>query len=139
MIRYLLDTNVVSEPARPDPSPRVVERLEAHGGEVALPSIVWHELVYGVERMDEGHRRSYLADYLAEVVRPSMPIVPYDAAAARWHGKARAALEAEGHARPFADGQIAAIAATRDLILVTRNISDFECYEELHVENWFAD
>jgi len=138
MIRYLLDTNVISEPARPDPSAHVIERLEAHGGEVALPSIVWHELVYGVERMDEGRRRSYLADYLREVVRPAMPIIPYDGVAAQWHGTTRAALEAQGRSRPFADGQIAAIAATRDLILVTRNTSDFAFYEELHVENWFA-
>jgi tRNA(fMet)-specific endonuclease VapC len=139
MIRYLLDTNIISEPARPDPSSEVVERLEAHSDDVALPSIVWHELVYGVGRMDEGRRRSYLADYLRGVVRPSMPIIPYDEAAAQWHGAARARLEAEGQSQPFADGQIAAIAATRELILVTRNTSDFERYDKLHVENWFAD
>lgn len=138
MIRYLLDTNIISEPARPDPSTPVVEKLEAHSGEIALPSIVWHELVYGVARMDEGRRRSYLAGYLREVVRPSMPIIPYDAAAAQWHGEPRAALEAEGRPRPFSDGQIAAVAATRDLILVSRTTSDFALYGALHVENWFA-
>ena len=138
MIRYLLDTNIISEPARPSPSEHVVQRLEAHSGEVALPSVVWHELVYGVERMDEGRRRSYLSDYLREVVRPAMPVIPYDAASSQWHGRTRATLEAQGLTRPFVDGQIAAIAATRDLILVTRNTSDFEYYEELHVENWFT-
>ena len=137
MIRYLLDTNVISEPARPEPSAKVVERLEAHDGELALPSVAWHELVYGVERMDTGQRRSYLAHYLTDVVRPSMPILPYDAVAARWHGEARAALEAQGRPQPFADGQIAAIAVTRDLILVTRNTSDFAPFKDLHVENWF--
>ena len=142
MIRYLLDTNVISEPARPDPNAGVVDQLEARGGEVALPAPAWHELIYGVERMPEGKRRTYLADYVSEVVRPSMPIIPYDRAAAHWHGTARAALEAQGRPQPFVDGQIAAIAATRSLILVTRNTSDFEAYEELdealHVENWFA-
>ena len=137
MIRYLLDTNIISEPARPDPSDEVVERLEARSDEVALPSIVWHELVYGVERMDQGRRRAYLADYLSEVVRPSMPIIPYDQVAAEWHGTARAKLEAQGKPQPFADGQIAAVAATRNLILVTRNTSDFGFYNDLHVENWF--
>lgn len=139
MIRYLLDTNVISEPARPNCSDQVVDRLEAHSDEAALPSIVWHELVYGVQRMDEGRRRSYLAGYLREVVRPSMPILPYDQAAAQWHGTARAELEAQGLTQPFADGQIAAIAVTRELILVMRNTSDFSAYDELHVENWFAD
>lgn len=137
MIRYLLDTNVISEPARPDPSEQVIDRLDAYDGEMALPSIVWHELVYGVERMAEGQRRAYLANYLTEVVQPAMPIIPYDTAATRWHGAARAALERAGTPRPFADGQIAAIAATRDLILVTRNTADFADYEGIHVENWF--
>lgn len=152
MIRYLLDTNVVSEPARPDPSGRVVRRLEKREGELALPSVAWHELIYGAYRLKEGQRRSYLTEYLTDVVRPSMPILPYDGAAARWHGKARAALEAAGRPTPFADGQIAAIAATRDLVLVTRNTSDFEPFvgvseeksasgaeEELRLENWFEE
>lgn len=95
MTRYLLDTNIVSEPAKPTPSEAVLTRLRERSGTVALPAIAWHELVYGAERMDEGRRRSYLLEYLHEVVRPFMPILPYDAAAARWHGRARAALEAE--------------------------------------------
>ena len=91
--------------------------------------------------MDEGKRRTYLIQYLQylqEVFRPSMPIIPYDSLAAQWHGSARAALEAEGRPQPFADGQIAAIAATRDLILITRNTADFQLYTGLHVENWFV-
>lgn len=152
MIRYLLDTNIVSEPAKPDPSEAVLTRLWERSGEVALPSIGWHELIYGAERMDRGRRRDYLLEYLREVVRPSMPIVPYDAAAARWHGRARAALQREGLSTPFADGQIAAIAATEELTLVTQNTSDFEPFANLEetgageetalggglrVENWF--
>ncbi len=138
MITYLLDTNVISEPVRPDPNDAVLAQLNAHSSEVALPAPAWHELVYGAERLPEGKRRSYLMRYLTEVVRPSMPIVPYDDEAARWHGIARAALEAEGRTQPFVDGQIAAIASTRSLILVTRNTSDFEAYDELHVEDWFS-
>lgn len=141
MIRYLLDTNIISEPARPEPNVAVVNRLDARSGEVALPAPAWHELVYGVRRMPDGKRRRYLSDYLAEVVRPSMPVIPYDRDAARWHGRARAALEAQGRTQPFVDGQIASVAATRSLVLVTRNTSDFEAYEaltgDLHIENWF--
>lgn len=142
MIRYLLDTNVVSEPAKPDPSEAVLARLRERSGDVALPSVAWHELVYGAYRMDEGRRQSYLLEYLREVLRPSMPILPYDEAAARWHGRARAQLEKEGISTPFADGQIAAIAATEDLVVVTQNAADFEPFADLEegirVENWFA-
>ncbi len=141
MIRYLLDTNIVSEPAGPDPSDAVLTRLRRRSREVALPSVAWHELTYGAERMDEGRRRSYLMEYLHEVVRPSMPVLPYDATAARWHGWARATLEGEGLSTPFADGQIAAIAATEDLVVVTQNVSDFEPFAALEdgirLENWF--
>lgn len=93
--------------------------------------------------MDKGRRRSYLLEYLREVVRPSMPILPYDAAAARWHGRARAHLEREGRPTSFADGQIAAIAGTEDLTVVTENTSDFEPFRDfeggIRVENWFSE
>ena len=45
--------------------------------------------------------------------------------AADWHARERARLEATGTPPPLADGQIAAIAATNDLLLVTRNVEDF--------------
>ena len=128
-------------------------RLRERSGEVALPSVAWHELIYGAQWMDRGRRRSYLLEYLQEVVRPSMPILPYDAAAAQWHGRARAALEREGLSTPFADGQIAGIAGAEGLTVVTENTSDFEPFANLEevgaleeapledgiqVKNWFA-
>ena len=142
MIRYLLDTNVVSEPVKPEPSEAVLSRLREQSGEGALPSIAWHELTYGAFRMEEGKRRRYLLEYLREVLRPSMPILPYDGAAARWHGRARTRLEKEGRSTPFADGQIAGIAGAEGLTVVTQNTSDFEPFSRLEggidVENWGA-
>jgi predicted nucleic acid-binding protein len=44
---------------------------------------------------------------------------------------------AQGRPMPFADGQIAAIAATNGLVLVSRNRSDFLAYRDLATENWF--
>ena len=147
MIRYFLDTNVVSEPVTPEPSKSVLSRLRERSGKVALPSIAWHELIYGASRMEEGRKRRYLLEYLREVVGPSMPILPYDAAAARWHGRARAALEREGRPTAFADGQIAGIAAAQNLTVVTRNLPDFKPFATLSdeegpgpgidLENWF--
>lgn len=138
MIRYLLDSNIVSEPVRPRPDPRVQARLAEHGSHVALASVVWHELLYGMERLPEGHRKAFLRDYLADVVRPSAPVLPFDDAAAEWLARERARLDALGQPRPMLDGQIAAVAATRGLILVTRNTGDFGGYAGLHVENWFS-
>lgn len=137
MMRYLLDTNVLSEPVRSTPDAQVVATLRNHSGELATTSIVWHELIYGAERLPEGEKRTYLFTYLTEVVRTTVPILPYDAQAARWHGRERARLARLGRTRPFVDGMIAAVAATRGLTLVTRNVPDFEHFADLDVENWF--
>lgn len=137
MIRYLLDSNIVSEPARQRPAPQVQARYVSHAQEMAMPSVVWHELLYGLERMPTGRRRDFLARYLVDVVRPAMPVLPFDTAAAEWLARQRARLEAQGQPRPALDGMVAAVAATRGLILVTRNTGDFAGYDGLHVENWF--
>ncbi|MGK7882028.1 MAG: hypothetical protein AB4060_18295 [Crocosphaera sp.] len=42
-----------------------------------------------------------------------------------------------GKTPAFVDGQIAAIAYTNQLILVTNNVSDFQDFQGLQIENWF--
>jgi tRNA(fMet)-specific endonuclease VapC len=60
----------------------------------------------------------------------------YDQAAAEWHASERARLAARGRIIPHLDGQIAAVAATYNLILVTSNRRDFEPFEGLTIEDW---
>jgi tRNA(fMet)-specific endonuclease VapC len=74
--------------------------------------------------------------YLQDVIRASFPVLPYDEAAAAWHGVERARLDALGRPAPFVDGQIAAIAHVNDLVLVTVNTRDFARFKEITVENW---
>ena len=135
-LRYLLDTTIVSLPVSKMPDPVVVARLEASGPECAIAAPVWHELTYGCERLPHGKRRRSLEAYLRDVVRGSFPNLPYDEAAATWHGKERARLEAQGRPAPFVDGQIAAVAHVHGLVLVTINEKDFAAFEGLRVENW---
>ncbi|MEM6337686.1 MAG: type II toxin-antitoxin system VapC family toxin [Bacteroidota bacterium] len=137
MIRFLLDTNVISDVARPEPQPSVLSRYERHFHESALAATSWHELLYGVERLPAGRRKTELSRYMLNVIAPSLPVFSYDSAAAEWHAQERARLDAAGRTRSYTDGLIAAVAASRDLILVTRNVRDFEGYAGLHVENWF--
>jgi len=124
-LRFLLDTGVVSAPISKTPDPVILQRLEEYGLECAIAAPVWHELTYGCRRLPEGRRRAALDAYLEEVVRGSFPILPYDEAAAAWHGRERARLEALGRPAPFVDGQIAAIARVQGLVLVTTNLRDF--------------
>jgi tRNA(fMet)-specific endonuclease VapC len=135
-LKYLLDTNVVSEPLRPKPSRTVLRRLLSHEGETAIASIVWHELQFRCMRLPKSRRREAIERYLEEVVSASLPILDYDRAAAEWHGRERARLEAAGKRPPFIDGQVAAIAAVHDLVLVTANRNDFRGFKGLQVDSW---
>jgi tRNA(fMet)-specific endonuclease VapC len=118
------------------PSADIVRRLDAHGHECAIAAPVWHELTFGTQRLPRGRRRDVLEAYLNDVVLKLFTILPYDAPAARWHGDERARLESVGKSAPFVDGQIAAIAAVNELVLVTANVKDFARFKDLKVENW---
>jgi tRNA(fMet)-specific endonuclease VapC len=135
-LRYLLDTSIVSAPMSKLPPPQLIKRLAHHGHESAISYPVWHELTYGWRRLAPGKRRDALESYLNEVVRASFPILPYDEAAATWHGYERARLEGLGIPAPFVDGQIAAIAHTNGLALITANVRDFARFKELQVTDW---
>jgi tRNA(fMet)-specific endonuclease VapC len=126
----------VSSPISKLPDPDIVQRLDQHGHECAIAAPVWHELTYGCRRLPRSRRRTALEAYLRDVVRASFPILPYDDAAATWHGHERARLDALGRPCPYVDGQIAAIAHASKLVVVTVNTKDFSGFTNLKVENW---
>ncbi len=64
-------------------------------------------------------------------------VLPYDQAAADWYAKERARLQRQGLTCTYADGEIAAIAVTKKLTLVTRNTQDFQNFQNLALQNWF--
>ena len=135
-LAYLLDTGIVSAPVSKTPDAEILEHLDKHGSECAIAAPVWHELTYGCRRLPKGKRRTALEAYLRDVVHRSFPILPYDEAAATWHGEERARLEAMGRPAPFIDGQIAAIAHVNRLVVATTNDKDFVRFSGLKVENW---
>ena len=131
-MRFLLDTNVISEPPKERPNAKLLRRLKAHEGQVAVASVSWHEIMHGIERMPAGRKKERLRAYFA-LVRASLPILPYDERAAEWHAKERVRLK---RTPPFVDGQIAAIAATNALTLVTAD-ADFKPFD-VKLENWLS-
>lgn len=138
MLEYLLDTNIVSEFMRPKPNPKILARFKRHKDEIAIPAVGWHELWYGVKRLEPSPKQEMLETFLEQVLAPSVAVLPYDARAAEWHAAERARLTRLGKIPPFADGQIAAIAYVNDLILVTLNTADYENFQELQVQDWRA-
>ena len=135
-LHYLLDTNVVSEPLRPVPNEEVLAHLRERQTEIATASVVWHELWYGCYRLPPSTKRTVIEAYLKDVIARTIPILSYDQRAALWHAEERARLAGIGRPPPFADGQIAAIAATNGLSLVTFNRDDYAAFQDLRLEDW---
>ncbi len=135
-MKFLLDTNVLSEPLKSEPDPSVLSMLKKHQYEIVTGAPVWHELQYGCRRLPPSRKRKEIEFFLDEVVKKNLIVLPYDDRAAEWHAKERARLSQKGMSPPFVDGQIAAIAKVNDLVLVTRNVKDFHHFSELIVENW---
>jgi tRNA(fMet)-specific endonuclease VapC len=133
---WLLDTNILSEAMRPEPDAGVMAQLARHDGELAIAAPLWHELRFDWLRMPEGRRKDAIGHFIQDVVG-ALPILPYDAAAARVHAELRQSVASSGATVPFVDGQIAAIAITHGLTLVTRNTRDFNQLPGLRMANWF--
>ena len=135
-LKFLLDTNILSEAIRPVPNEKVAKELERQSGQLATASVVWHELLYGFAALPHGRRRRECERYLELVVGRNIPVLPYDAEAAQWHAHERARLRSVGKSPPFSDGQIAAVAAVNGLVLVTENAIDFAQFRGLRVVDW---
>jgi tRNA(fMet)-specific endonuclease VapC len=135
-MRYLLDTNVLSEAIKTIPNKNVMTMVERHQDEIVTAAPVWHELQFGYQRLPRSRKREIIASFLNDILRRTMLILPYDKRAAEWHAKERARLSSRGVVPSFVDGQIASIAGVNDLILVTRNIVDFKRFSKLKLENW---
>ncbi len=133
-LRYLLDTNIVSQPVCKRPDVRVLAELREFGEVCAIASTTWHELHYGASLLPESRRRAKIEHYIRGLPAV-MPILDYDAPVAAWHGRIRAKLQASGLTTPILDGQIAAVAHVHSLTVITANVVDFEPFG-VPVKNW---
>lgn len=130
-MRFVLDTNVVSEAAKPNPSAACVGWLKAHAADCCVATITLAELRYGVERLPDGKRRRELErkiDFLSQDFRDW--ILDFDEAAAAEFGRYVAEFEkkygiAAVEAADVRDLQIASIARAHGWTVVTRNTRDF--------------
>ncbi len=124
-MRFLLDTNVVSEVGRHQPDRRVLNWLQAHETQAAVPSIVLAEQYRGAQAAELRRGAKLKAELDALVAEAPERIIAFDALAARAWAEyvERPALKARP--RSYPDTQIAAIALAHDLIVVTRNTDDF--------------
>lgn len=135
MLRCLLDTSTVIAFMKGDPG--VVARIQSvEVGHLALCAPVVAELWYGVARSDP-QRREHNRHRL-DLLLQGLPCLPLAGESARRCGELRAQLTGAGTPIGPYDVQIAAIALTEDLTVVTRNLREFERVPGLRVENWIG-
>jgi tRNA(fMet)-specific endonuclease VapC len=130
-MRYLLDTNVLSDVIR-NPQGRAAARIGESGEAAVCTSvIVAAELRYGAAR-----RRSERLTRQVEQVLAVLPIVPFEEPADAAYAEIRARLEAIGAPVGGNDLLIAAHAVSLGCTLVTDNEREFGRVEGLNVLNW---
>jgi predicted nucleic acid-binding protein len=117
----LIDTNVISELARPRPDPRVTAWA---GGliTVMLSAVTVEEIFFGLTARSSPRVERWFADFLESDCR----VLEITAPIARHAGVLRGQLTRRGRPRAQADMLIAATAALHGLTLATRNERDFE-------------
>lgn len=127
-MKYLLDTNVISEWTKPRPHPGVVRWLaQAEEENLFLSVITLGELWHGIGRLPPGTRRTRLADWIEHDLASRFEgrILGISQEIARVWGQLLAESQQRGKAMHAVDALLAATAVTGSLTLVTRNEKDF--------------
>lgn len=135
-MKYLLDTNIVSESMRPNPAPLLLQHFnDTPLSDRCICAITLAELLYGALR--KANTQKYLSpinDLAQQVI-----ILSFDVAAARQYSSIRALLAQSGQVIEDADLQIGSIALANNLIMVTRNVKHFSRIPQLVIENWIDE
>lgn len=133
----LLDTNVISEPMKPVPEPKVLAWLDAQPLETLyLPAPGLAEMLTGIRRLPQGKRRRRMEE-IAETIRAQITdsrVLSFDQPAAIKHAELMIMAERKGVVLTFADCQIASIAILHNLTVATRDTGPFLA-AGLHVIN----
>ncbi|RCW79344.1 type II toxin-antitoxin system VapC family toxin [Phyllobacterium bourgognense] len=134
MMRYVLDTNAVIHlvSRRSDTLVRLI--LEKREGEIGIPSIVAHELYFGVYK---SQKISFNLEAL-RLLLTDFPILEFDQEDARVSGELRSVLAQTGAPIGPYDVLIAGQAKARDLTVITNNVREFKRVDGLKVEDWTA-
>ncbi len=129
-MKYLLDTNILSELTKPSPLKLLVEWLEEHEGDSAISAVTIGELVRGVEALPQGKKRNLLlrhVRFFQEDYRDR--VLSFDEWVAVTWGQYSTRVRAAKLPLTILDSQIAATAVHYELEVVTGNVAHFPLVE----------
>jgi hypothetical protein len=124
-VSFLVDANVLSEPTKPEPDPRIVDWLRRNEARIAVDPVIVGELRFGILLLPRGARRSRLERWFDDGIRRLL-CLPFDARAGLRWAELLADLRRRGRAMPVKDSLIAASAFAHGRSVVTLNVRDFE-------------
>ena len=121
---YLVDANVLCEPTKPEPAPKVVAWLRANERDLAVDPVILGEIRFGILLLPRGKRRRQLEGWFDEGIA-RIQCLPWDASLGLRWAELLADLRTAGKAMPVKDSFIAATALAHGLTVATRNRRDF--------------
>ncbi len=139
-MNYLLDTCIISELVRPVPNKAVMNWLASVPSEhLFLSALTIGEVKRGIARMPESKKKTRLLGWFEMLLSDySDRIIPVDRAIAEAWGNLQAIAEEAGQRMSVIDGYIAATAAARQMVVVTRNEDDFAPSHQVVINPWKA-
>lgn len=137
-MKYLVDTCVISEIVKPCPNKLLIEWLEdTPSDQLYLSALTIGEIRKGISKLPGSKKKSKLAEWLHTLIRDYKDkILSVDLRVAENWGDIQGSAEKKGVKLATIDGLIASIARTHNLILVTRNESDFQGCDILLFNPW---
>jgi predicted nucleic acid-binding protein len=134
-LKYLLDTNVLSEIVRKHPNRALLQRLkEAVASDVVTSAMCVAELRHGAARREDGGR---LWERIEREILTNLEILPLGEAEAVRAGDLLAFLEEQGKPIGIEDVWIGATALEHGLTVITRNLKHFQRIPDLRAESWW--
>ena len=124
-MKFLVDANVLSEPTKARPDPRVIDWLRASEREIAVDPFILGEIRFGILLLPKGRRRAKLERWFDAGVQ-RIEVLPWDANTGLAWAQLLARLRASGRSMPVKDSLIATTALVHGLAVATRNRADFE-------------
>lgn len=131
-MKYLLDTNICIYIIKKKPESVIKIFSKIKLGDVAISAITIAELYFGLAKSSKPNENTIA---LQEFLQPLVTL-DFNSDDAVVYGRIRAGLEANGQMIGAMDLLIAAIALSRELILVTNNDKEFSRIKDLKLENW---
>lgn len=138
---YLLDTNILSELMKPQPTQSVEHWINQQIQSTLFTStITASEMLYGAESLPDGKRKTLFQQEISSLFEYEFNgrILPFSYHSAKHYAKSVHERIKQGLHTHHADMQIAAIALEHGLILVTRNTKDFDNITGLNLHNPFT-